>query len=193
MIRAVTNRHFPMLEQVLNDHFGIALDYDPSLDAQAKQSLWNLFTRINKDPQGRIRILFVDGTEDLSRGWFHDRDVIGRNMSWLRLILVAVPEEFDFTSDGCAYTPRTQEGYLLAVTLHEVYELLTHDIHHCHHPGTCVNSVCQVNDQGHCCLCMGGLIEQKWPDLRLEDLYCEEDLRELRQALWRLNGDVSSP
>jgi hypothetical protein len=186
MPRAVTNRYFPMLAHTMRDQFGIELEYDPSLDAQAKQSVWSLFTRINKDPEGRIRILFVDGTEDLSRGRFRDRDVIGRNMSWLRLVLIAVPVEFDFTSEGCVYSPKTRDGYLLAVALHELYELLTHDVSHCRHPGTCVNSVCRVTDQGHCCLCMGGLIEQKWPDIALEDLYCEEDLRELREALRRL-------
>jgi hypothetical protein len=186
MIRAVTNRYFPMLAHTMRDHFGIELDYDPSLNAQAEQTVRNLFTRIKKDPEGRIRILFVDGTEDLARGWFRDRDVIGRNMSWLRLILIAVPEEFDFTSEGCAYVPRTRDGYLLAVALHELYELLTHDVRHCHHPGTCVNSVCRVSPQGYCCLCMGGLIDKKWPDITLKELYCSEDLRELKQALRRL-------
>ncbi len=185
MPRAVTNRHFPMLEHMLRQHFGIELDYDPSLDEMAGQSLRHMFTRVKKDPEGRIRILFVDGTEDLSRGWFRDRDVIGRNLSWLRLILIAVPDEFDFTMEGCAYVPRTMDGYLLAVALHEVYELLTSDVSHCHHPGTCVNSVCQVSEQGYCCLCMGGLIEKKWPDVTLEDLYCEEDLAQLRQVLGR--------
>jgi hypothetical protein len=188
MPRAVTNRNFPMLAHVLRHHFDIELDHDPSLDAQAMQSIWNLFTRVGRDPAGRIRILFVDGTEDLSRGWFRDRDVIGRNVGWLRLVLIAVPEEFDFTAEGCAYSPQTREGYLLAVALHELYELLTGDISHCHHPGTCVNSVCRVSDQGHCCLCMGGLIEQKWPDIALEDLYCAEDLGHLRHALRRMAG-----
>jgi hypothetical protein len=186
MLRAVTNRYFPMLAHTMRDHFGIELDHDPALEAQSKQSFRNLFTRVNKDPEGRIRILFVDGTDDLSRGWFRDRDVIGRNMGWLRLILIAVPEEFDFTSEGCAYNPKTRDGYLLAVALHELYELLTNDLHHCHNPGTCVNSVCRVSDKGHCCLCMGGLIERKWPDITLEELYCEEDLAELRLALGRL-------
>lgn len=182
---AVTNRYFPMLERTLRDHFGIELDYDPSLDALARQSAWNWIARASKDLKGRIRILFVEGTEDLYRGWFRDRDVIGHNIGQLRLIMVAVPREFDFTSDGCAHAPRTLDGYLLAVTLHELYELLTQDVSHCHHPGTCVNSVCRVFEQGQCCLCMGGLIEQKWPDIALEDLYCEEDLAQLRQALGR--------
>jgi hypothetical protein len=183
MPRAVTNRNFPMLERMMRDHFGIELEHDPALDEQAKLSLRSLYTRVKKDPEGRIRILFVDGTEDLSRGWFRDRDVIGRNMSWLRLILIAVPEEFDFTAEDCVYSPKTQDGYLLAVALHELYELLTGDVSHCRHPGTCVNSVCRASDQGHCCLCMGGLIEHKWPGITLEELYCEEDLAQLRQAL----------
>ncbi len=185
MHRAVTNRYFPMLAQTMRDHFGIELDYDPSLDTMAKQSIRSLFSRINCDPEGRIRILFVDGTEDLSRGWLRDRDVIGRNLGWLRLILIAVPDEFDFTLKGCVHSPKTRDGYLLAVALHELYELLTGDLSHCDHPGTCVNSVCRVSDRGYCCLCMGGLIERKWPDIRLEDLYCEEDLAQLRQALSR--------
>jgi hypothetical protein len=186
MIRAVTNRYFPMLAHTMRDHFGIELDYDPSLNAQAKMGVWKLFTCVKKDPEGRIRILFIDGTEDLSRGWSKDRDVIGRNMSWLRLILIAVPEEFDFTSEGCAYAPKTREGYLLAVALDELYELLTHDVSHCHHPGKCVNSVCRVTPYGYCCLCMGGLIDRKWPDIKLKELYCKEDLLELRQALQRM-------
>ena len=105
MRRAVTNRYFPMLAHTLRDFFGIELDYDPSLDEMAGQSLRHMFTCVKKDPEGRIRILFVGGTEDLSRGWFRDRDVIGRNLSWLRLILIAVPDEFDFTMEGCAYVP----------------------------------------------------------------------------------------
>ena len=66
-----------MLEQMMRDHFGIELDHDPVLDVPARLSLRSLFTRVKKDPEGRIRILFVDGTEDLSRGWFRDRDIIG--------------------------------------------------------------------------------------------------------------------
>jgi hypothetical protein len=185
MPRAVTNRNFPMLERMMRDHFGIELDHDPVLEVPAGRSVRNLFTRIKKDPEGRIRILFVDGTEDLSRGWSRDRDIIGFNTSWLRLILIAVPEEFDFTEKECAYAPKTRDGYLLAVALHELYELLTGDVRHCHHPGTCVNSVCRASDRGHCCLCMGGLIERKWPDITLEELYCEEDLAQLRQSLGR--------
>lgn len=183
MPRAVTNRDFPMLARALRDLFGMELDYDPSLDALARQSVWSLSARNDRDPEGRIRILFIDGTEDLSKGWLRDRDVIGRSFGWLRLVQVAEPEEFDFTSEGCLYVPRTKEGYLLAVTLHELYEVLTGDTHHCQNPGRCVNSECRVTDEGYCCLCMGGLIDEKWPDLRLEDLYCEEDLAELRRVL----------
>ena len=185
MLRAVTNRDFPMLAQALRDLFSIELDFDPALGALARQSVWTLSARGDRDPQGRIRILFIGGTEDLSRGWLRDRDVIGRNFGWLRLVQVAEPEEFDFTSEGCAYVPRTRDGYLLAVTLHEIYEVLTGDTHHCENPGRCVNSECSVARGGYCCLCMGGLIDEKWPDLRLEDLYCEEDLAELREALGR--------
>lgn len=187
MLKAVTNRNFPMLGQALQQLFGIGLDYDPALDALAHLSFRSLFARMARDPAGRIRIVYVDGSDDLSRGWFNDRDVIGNNVQPLRLIRIAVPDEYDFTSEGCAYVPKSLDSYLLAVTLHELYELLTGDVYHCHHPGICVNSVCRVSDCGYCCLCMGGLIDAKWPDLALEDLYCDEDLGELRQALGR-NG-----
>jgi hypothetical protein len=185
MRRAVTNRHFPMLEQMLRQHFGIELDHDPSLDALAGQRIRSPFPCIKKDPKGRVRILFVDGTEDLSRGWSRDRDIIGQNFGHLNLILVAVPDEFDFTLDGCLFVPKTLNGYLLAVTLHELYEIITGDLSHCKNPGKCINSKCLVSKKGHCCLCMGGLIEEKWPDITLEDLYCEEDLAQLRQVLGR--------
>jgi hypothetical protein len=185
MLRAVTNRNYPMLEQAMERLLGIELDYDPELTALARMSRWSLFTRVNKDPAGRIRILFIDGTEDLSSGWALDRDVIGQNFRHLKLILVAVPDEFDFTLDGCLFAPKTLDGYLLAVTLHELYEIITGDLSHCKNPGRCVNSKCLVSKKGHCCLCMGGLIERKWPDIALEDLYCEEDLALLRQSLGR--------
>jgi len=185
MLKAVTNRKFPMLEQSMDRLFGIPLEHDPDLTALARMSRWSLFTRVRKDPAGRIRILFVDGTEDLSAGWARDRDVIGQNFGQLKLILVAVPEEFDFTLEGCHYVPETLDGYLLAVTLHELYEIITGDLSHCRNPGRCVNSQCRMSKKGYCCLCMGGLIDRKWPDLALEDLYCEEDLGHLRRALGR--------
>lgn len=185
MPRAVTNRYFPMLAHTMRDSFGIELDHDPTLNVMAGQHIRNRFPCFKKDPEGRIRILFVDGTEDLSLGWFRDRDIIGLNFSSLNLILVAVPDEFDFTLDGCLYAPETMNGYLMAVTLHELYEIITGDLSHCKNPGRCINSKCLVSKKGHCCLCMGGLLEKKWPDVTLEDLYCEEDLAQLRQSLGR--------
>ena len=104
-------------------------------------------------------------------------------MSRHRLIFVGVPPELDPISEDCAYVPKTLDGYLISVALHELYENLTGDVRHCRNPGTCINSVCRLYENGTCCACMGGLIDRKYPDLTLEDLYCEEDLAELRDAL----------
>jgi hypothetical protein len=136
-----------------------------------------------KDPSGRIRIIFVEGVEDLSFGMAPGTNIIGFNMSRHRLIFVGVPPELDPISPDCAYVPGTMDGYLLAVTLHELYENLTGDVRHCRNPGKCINSVCRLYENGTCCVCMGGLIDQKYPDLRLEDLFCEEDLAGLRIAM----------
>lgn len=138
-----------------------------------------------KDPAGRLRIIFVEGVEDLSFGMAAGTNIIGFNMSRHRLVFVGVPPELDPISPDCAYVPRTMDGYLLAVALHEIYENLTGDVRHCRNPGKCINSVCRLYENGTCCVCMGGLIDHKYPDLQLEDLYCEEDLDELRRALNR--------
>lgn len=181
----VTNRHFPMLAHTLRDLFGMELERDASLDRLSRRSIRSLIASgICRDPQGRIRLIYVDGVEDLSSGRFEDRDIIGFNMAWNRLIFVAVPPEIDPISRKCAYIPRDMDSYLLAVTLHELYENLTGDVRHCHNAGKCLNSVCRVDDNGTCCVCMAGLIEKKWPDLTLEDLYCEEARAELRRVLW---------
>lgn len=173
-----------MLKQALFDLLGIELEYDPAIGTVSRLSILDIISaRLRRDPQGRIRILFVDNVEDLSSGRFKDTDIIGFNMTRQKLIFVAIPPCVDPISDECVYTPGTMDGYLLAVTLHELYENLTGDVHHCQNPGKCLNSVCQVYDNGTCCVCMAGLIDEKWPNLRLEDLYCEEDLGELRRVL----------
>jgi hypothetical protein len=186
MRNIVTNRYFPMLAHTLWDLFGMELEHDPSLGRLNRLSIRSVIAgSVCGDPWGRIRLIYVDGVEDLSSGRFSDRDIIGFNMTWNRMIFVAVPPELDPISPECAYVPHDMESYLLAVTLHELYENLTGDVRHCHNAGKCLNSVCKEDDNGTCCVCMAGLIEQKWPDLTLEDLYCEEDLAGLRQALGR--------
>lgn len=186
MPNIVTNRYFPMLAHTLRDLFGIELEYDPSLNRLNRLSIHNVITgSICKDPHGRIRLVYVDGVDDLSSGRFRDRDIIGFNMTWNRMIFVAVPSEIDPISSKCAYVPHDMDSYLLAVTLHELYENLTGDVRHCHNAGKCLNSVCRVDINGTCCVCMAGLIEKKWPDLTLEDLYCDEGRAELRRALRR--------
>jgi hypothetical protein len=135
------------------------------------------------DPGNRLRLIFVDGTDDLAFGMAPQTSIIGFNMARYRLIFVGVPPVLDPISEDCAYVPETMDGYLVAVALHELYENLTGDVRHCRNPGQCINSVCRLYENGTCCVCMGGLIDRKYPDLRLEDLYCEEDLAELRNAL----------
>lgn len=221
LLKAVTNRDFPMLRDVLERLFGIVLEYDPSLfpDSRAftepfkadigrdpgnrlrslKSSLGRRYavfrsfrqivSRVNaSDPARRIRIIFVDGTDDLAFGMAPETSIIGFNMARHRLIFVGVPPELDPISEDCDHVPETMDGYLLSVTLHELYENLTGDVRHCRNPGRCINSICRLYENGTCCVCMGGLIDKKYSDLRLEDLYCEEDLAELRNALSRLQS-----
>ncbi len=184
MPNIVTNRYFPMLAHTLRDLFGIELEHDPSLDRLSKRSITRIIaSSVCKDPQGRIRLIYVDNVEDLSSGRFKDRDIIGFNMTWNRMIFVAVPPEIEPISTDCAYMPHNMESYLLAVTLHELYEILTGDVRHCHNAGKCLNSVCSENHNGTCCVCMGGLIEEKWPDLTLEDLYCDRGIARLKKVL----------
>lgn len=217
MLKAVTNRNFPMLEATLRDLFGIELEYDPSLPQIATGSQRELVvpcirkdpvnsirclrsyaaTRrmefraframmkatMQKDAHDRIRIIYVDDTTDLAFGMAPGTNVIGFNMSRHRLIFVAVPDEIEAISDDCGHKPGSMDGYLLAVTLHELYENLTRDISHCHNPGKCINSICRLYENGTCCVCMGGMIDRKQPGLTLQDLYCEEDLAELKKAL----------
>ncbi|OPY26650.1 MAG: hypothetical protein A4E28_02389 [Methanocella sp. PtaU1.Bin125] len=181
---AVTNRYFPMLAHTLRDLFDIRLEHDPSLNRLSRRPVRQIIAgSVCRDPQGRIRLIYKENVDDLSSGRFHDRDVIGFNMAWSRLIIVAVPPAVEPISDRCAYVPRDLDSYLLAVTLHELYENLTGDVRHCHNPGRCLNSVCRADCNGTCCVCMAGLIEKRWPDLTLEDLYCKEHLAGLRRAL----------
>ncbi|WP_424358509.1 hypothetical protein [Methanocella sp. MCL-LM] len=216
MLRAVTNRDFPMLRAVLEKLFGIALEYDPALfpDSKAftgpfqpdnydkpgsrlrslassmgrRYKVYRTFRQVVRqirvaDPENRIRIVFVDGAEDLSFGMAPRTNIIGFNVARHKLIFVGVPPELDPISPDCDHAPETLDGYLVAVTLHELYENLTGDVSHCRNPGKCINSICRHYENGTCCVCMGGLIDRKYPDLTLEDLFCEEDLSELRRAL----------
>lgn len=216
MPKAVTNRDFPLLREVLERLFDTSLDYDPGLFPQGGLAAGVLAPAIRpdprnrlrslasaaatrrlalrsfrqiareivcRDPENRIRIIFVDGVEDLSFGMAPRTNIIGFNLRAQRLIFVGVPPALDPISEDCAYVPKTMDGYLLAVTLHELYENLTGDVSHCHNPGQCINSICRLFENGTCCVCMGGLIDKKYPDLRLEDLFCEEDLGELRRSL----------
>jgi len=215
MQRAVTNRDFPMLADILRRLFGIELDYDPtifpdslyfdplksripkprntirSLASSARRgymvfrSLSQLVRSISDADPNRVRIIFVEDVEDLSFGIAPHTNIIGFNMSKYKMAFVGVPPRLDPISRNCAYVPETMDGYLIAVTLHELYENLTGNTRHCRNPGVCINSVCRLYENGTCRACMGGLIEKKYPDLRLEDLYCEENLAKLRRTLGR--------
>ena len=118
-----------------------------------------------EDPAGRIRIVFLDGVDDLSFGMAHDSCVIGFNVARHKVVFVGVPEVLETISEDCDHVPKTLDGYLLSVTLHELYENLTGDVRHCRNPGKCVNSICRLYENGTCGVCMGGLIEEKYPDL----------------------------
>jgi hypothetical protein len=84
-----------MLAQVLKQLFVMELDYDPALDRRARRSIRSAIrATFQRDSDGRIRIIYVGGVEDLSSGRFSDTDVIGFNMTWPRLIFVAVPDDF---------------------------------------------------------------------------------------------------
>lgn len=187
MLRAVTNRDFPMLRQSLKSLFGMELDHDPSLKLEGSGAIQRfIYGHFSRDPLGRIRIIFVD-TEDVSYGWHEDVDVTGVNIPHKKLTFIGAPTSVDHISDEC-YGRSSLDAYLLVVTLHELYELLTVDFGHCDNPGRCINSECNVYDVGTCSACMGALIDEKFPDLKLEDLYCGEHLRKLKLALKKYNG-----
>ncbi len=186
MLRAVTNRDFPMLRQSLKALFGMELDHDPALSPSGKSAVHRFFfSQFSRDPQGRVRIVFVD-TEDVSYGWRKDVDVTGVNIPYKKLTVIGVPEKLEPISDEC-YGECSLDAYLLVVTLHELYELFTGDFGHCENPGRCINSECGVFDVGTCSACMGAVVDEKFPDLKLEDLYCPEHLRELKLALKKWN------
>jgi hypothetical protein len=184
MKRAATNRIYPMIEQALRQLFDIRLEHDQALERFNRPSALRSSAFSPSDENGRIRIIYVDDVDDLHAGsWFTNTSIVGYNTFWNRMILVAVPPEIDAISTDCDHVPKTMEGYLLAVTLHELYENLTHDSRHCRNPGRCLNSVCRIHKNGTCCVCMGGLIDDRWPDLRLEELYCREHLEALNAVL----------
>jgi len=187
MLRAVTNREFPMMSQALRSLFGMELDHDPSLSLEGNNAIWRfIHTHFSSDPAGRVRIIFVD-TEDLSYGRARRVDVTGFNIPYQRLILIGVPERIETQSEEC-YETCTMDAYLLVIALHELYELLTSDFGHCDNPGKCINSECGVYDVGTCSACMGAVVDDKFPDLRLEDLYCAEHLAKLKPALKKWNS-----
>ena len=181
MLRAVTNRDFPMLRQSLKSLFGMELDYDPSLKVSGKLDLYRM--NFSSDPHGRLRILFIDNTRDLSWGFSRDADVTGRSNPHAKIAMIAVPDEVTPVTEKCRLKTGTIDGFLLVVTLHELYEVITGDFDHCDNPCTCINSECEYFDVGTCSACMGALIDEKFPDLKLEDIYCPEHLRNLRRAL----------
>ena len=185
MLRAVTNRDFPKLKQLLKTLFNIELDYDQSIKfgKDSPVTLPGLLKMawLSKDPQDRIRILFIN-TEDLSFGMSRNVDVTGRSIPHKRLAFIGVPETIDAVDDNCI-KPDTVDGYLLAITLHELYEVLTGDFDHCNNSSHCINAKCNMKKVGTCSACMGGFIDQKYPDITLEDLYCAEHLAKLKRAL----------
>jgi hypothetical protein len=176
-----------MLRQALGSLFAMELDHDPSITIDSHRSMMKLiWTQFSKDPQGRFRIIYVD-TEDLSFGMSKKVDVTGRSIPYKKLILIGVPEKLETDPKDCRQ-PGTIEGYLLAITLHEMYELLTGDFGHCHSPGRCINSECNVYDMGTCSACLGALLDEKFPDLKLDEIYCPEHLAKLKIALKKWNG-----
>jgi hypothetical protein len=190
MLRAVTNRDFPKLKQLLKTLFDIELDYDRSIkfgkESPATLPALLKMAWLSRDAQDRIRIIFIN-TEDLSFGMSKKADVTGRSIPHKKLAFIGVPETIGAVSDNCI-KPDTIDGYLLAITFHELYEVITGDFGHCEHPRRCINSLCDLKEVGTCSACMGGFIDKKYPDLTLEDLYCEEHLAKLNLALARIKN-----
>lgn len=189
-IKAVTNKDFPLLKEALHNIFNIELDYDPALKKYASYSVADVIHSmfIPPDTAGRIRIIFIDNTADLSCGMFRDTDIIGFNMFRKKLVFVAIPEAVEPISEECPYVPVNIDNYLLSVTFHELYENLTGDVRHCNNPGSCINSVCKFYENGTCCVCMAGLIDRKYPDITIDDLYCGEHAARLKKALAVMAG-----
>ena len=185
MLRAVTNRDFPMLRQSLKSLFGMELDYDPSITPKDNGVLHRFFSQFSSDPLGRVRIIFID-TEDVSFGWRKDVDVTGVNIPHQKITFIGVPEKLEPISDEC-YGPSSLDAYLLVITLHELYELFTGDFGHCENPGRCINSECGIYTVGTCSACMGAIVDEKFPNLKLEDIYCPEHIRKIKMALKKWN------
>lgn len=183
MLKAVTNRDYPMLRQALGKLLDIELECDPSIKIDGRLAVMKIAReQLFSDPKGRIRIFFVD-TGDLAYGMARGVEVTGFNIPHKKLMFISVPKAVEAVSDECGPAPKTIEGYLLAITLHELYELFTGDFCHCDNPRRCINSACSLYDVGTCSACLGGLIDEKLPDLKLKDVYCEYHLKKLRHAL----------
>ena len=186
MLRAVTNRDFPELKKTLKALFNMELDYDPSITVSGRKAVFQIaHEHFKNDPLRRIRIFFVD-TADLSFGWQKNVDLTGFNIPHKKLTFIAVPKTLDVVDEECL-KPNTMEGYLLAITFHEMYELLTGDFGHCDNPCHCINSTCGIYEVGTCSACMGSFIDERLSSLTLEDLYCKEHLANLRAALKMLD------
>ena len=186
MLRAVTNRDFPLLRRSLKSLFDMELDFDPSLNVEGRSAIIGFIRkRFSNDPMGRVRIIFVD-TADLSYGRAGDVEVTGFNIPHKKLTFIGVPESVDDL--GECYGESSMDAYLLVVTLHELYELFTGDFGHCDNPRRCINSSCSVYGRGTCSSCMGALVDRIHETMTLEDLYCEEHLTKLREALRRWEG-----
>jgi len=186
MLRAVTNRDFPMLRQALKSLFDMEIDYDPSIKMKGHSAIMRfIHAQFSSDPHGRVRIIFVD-TDDLSFGTARRVDVTGFNIPYQRVTFIGVPKKIETVSEEC-YKTSSMDAYLLVITLHELYELFTGDFGHCDNPCRCINSECGIYDVGTCSACMGSLIDEKFPNLTLEDIYCPEHLKNLRSALENWN------
>ena len=94
MLRAVTNRDFPKLKQLLKTLFDIELDYDRSIkfgkESPATLPALLKMAWLSRDAQDRIRIIFIN-TEDLSFGMSKKADVTGRSIPHKKLAFIGVP------------------------------------------------------------------------------------------------------
>jgi hypothetical protein len=186
MPRAVTNRDFPMLRQALTSLFDMELDYDPSLSLEGRSAIWRfVHTHFSSDRKGRIRIIFVN-TEDLSYGRRGNVAQTGFNIPYQRVTFIGVPDGLRPFTEEC-YGPSSLDAYLLVITLHELYELFTGDFGHCDNPRRCINSECGIYEECTCSACMGASVDERFPALKLEDLYCPEHLRKLTLALKKMD------
>lgn len=175
-----------MLRQSLKSLFGMELDVDTSLTPDSNSIVHRFFfSQFSSDPQSRVRIIFIN-TGDVSFGWRKDVDVTGVNIPYKKLTFIGVPESVEPVDAEC-YGQSSLDAYLIVITLHELYELFTGDFGHCENPGRCINSECGIYEVGTCSACMGALVDEKFPNLKLEDIYCPEHLRKLKLALKKWN------